>query len=220
MKYCSLLLLLLSSCAIDPVINEKIVPIAISYETDQSSDVYVFIGRKLKVTFMTNEDTSIFASTDKKFFAQYEVIDNVYNVLETDTIEFIGFDHYGEPEFSRFENVLLYVIKKDSEYFHLKYQFNDVYRTIQGRWAGTFSSDYNHPYLVNAKIEPVKIEFENKIEYDLRFLSLSQIHEKYPSHHYLVDYINMKAIPITGNYVKDLFELKRKGVLKARGYFK
>ncbi|WP_064966747.1 hypothetical protein [Tenacibaculum ovolyticum] len=94
---------------------------------DESINLKVFIGEKILVNeFDPNKNNekkvidSITGDTiirktyvmDRGFLAKYKVVQNVFNDLKTDTIEFLVYDHYGRPEFENYENVLLYISLK------------------------------------------------------------------------------------------------------------
>ena len=74
---------------------------------------------------------------DQGFIARYKVITNVFNDLNSDTIEFKAFDHYGRPGFEKNKFVLLYLSysEEDSIFYHRKYQFDEVKKS-KGKWTG------------------------------------------------------------------------------------
>lgn len=148
---------------------------------NDSINLYAFIGQKISlVQYDSNKDyksngkmviDSITGDTmimksyvlDNAFDARYKVIQCVYNNLETDTIEFKVYDHYGRPAFENYSIVLLYISKSEdgSYYFHQKYQFDPLFKTNKRSWKGK-----------------------------------------------------------NGESIKDLFNLKKESVFKARGIFK
>lgn len=120
---------------------------------DKNVNLNAFIGQKISITeFDPNENNteividSMTGDTirrvkyvmDKGFKSKYKVVKNVFNDLETDTIEFIAFDHYGRPEFEKYKNVILYISfnKEKGYYFHQKYQFQKVQKDKNGIWKG------------------------------------------------------------------------------------
>ena len=121
--------------------------------TDETVNLYAFVGEKISIVeFDPNEhserkeidsitgDTIIHVELimDNAFKARYKVIENVFNKLESDTIEFNSYDHYGRPQFESFKNVLLYVSldKKDGNYYQQKYQFDVVEKNKRNEWRG------------------------------------------------------------------------------------
>ncbi|MFO7745171.1 MAG: hypothetical protein R6V36_07295 [Psychroflexus sp.] len=119
---------------------------------DKSVNLYAFIGEKISVQnferepseskkIMGKDGDSVVQTTiyfDQRFRAKYKVIRNVFNDLETDTIEFFAYDHYGRPAFENFENSILYLSlnKEKNQYYLQKYQFDPVKRTKSGTWKG------------------------------------------------------------------------------------
>lgn len=75
---------------------------------------------------------------DNAFKVRYRVVENVFNKLESDTIEFNSYDHYGRPQFESFKNVLLYISldKEDGNYYQQKYQFDVVEKNKRNEWRG------------------------------------------------------------------------------------
>ncbi len=183
----------------------------------ENNKLFVFVGQKISVEELTVAHRKDAIIMDEVYKAKYLVIQKVYGSFSSDTIEFVAYDHYGIPQFSKFENVLLYVSANRGLYYHQKYMYNDVYLTKDGRWAGTYAEqDYGHEYNKNTTIRPVKLEFKQEVSYPTirKPLSSPSINIKYPKPYFKT--IGTKAIAIYGNYIEDLFILKRDGYLKAR----
>lgn len=162
-----------------------------NYGAFDTSRLFVFVGEKISVELLPHRAGSM----DDCFKAKYVILEKVYGNFSDDTIEFVAYDHYGTPAFSEFKTVLLYVSADSGTYYHQKYMYNDVYKTKDGRWAGPYAvDDYEHAYNKHTKIKPVKIEFPEKT-------------------------IGDTAIAIYGNYVEELFALKKTGVLTSRKLF-
>ncbi|HYD89875.1 MAG TPA: hypothetical protein VEA37_00115, partial [Flavobacterium sp.] len=106
--------------------------------------------------------------------------------------------------------VLLYLSADSGTYYHQKYMYNDVYKTKDGGWAGTYArNDYNHPYNKYTTIKPIKIDFIERVAY----LKNDEYSEPY------FKTVGDSVIAMYGNYVDELFTLKRNGFLTARGMF-
>ena len=120
---------------------------------DESVNLFAFIGEKISVTeFDPNENNTkieidsisgdtirrVSFSMDNGFKNKYRVIQNVFNDLKKDTIEFVAYDHYGRPAYENYENVMLYISlnKEKGHYYHQKYQFDPVEKTKNGTWKG------------------------------------------------------------------------------------
>jgi hypothetical protein len=151
---------------------------------EKLNTLFCFVGEKIELKELKDESGEF----DAAYLGTYKILERVYGHFDADTITFRAYSHRGFPEFGNFSTVLLYVSKKDTIYYHEKYQFNEVYKTTNNRWAG-FSRDY-YDQIDNASlIKAEKIEFKDF------------------------------ALPDTGNYVEDLFRLKKNGVLTYRGLF-
>ena len=87
---------------------------------------------------------------DYAFKVRFKILQNVFNELKTDTIEFITYNHYGRPGFERYKNSIIYISKNErgGYYYHQKYQFNPLKR-VNREWQGL-------------KGESIKELFENK----------------------------------------------------------
>jgi hypothetical protein len=183
----------------------------------ENNKLFVFVGHKISVDTLPY----IEGSMDGGFKAKYLIVQKVFGNFSNDTIEFLAFDHYGIPPFSEYNDALLFVSADSGTYFHQKYQYNAVYQTKDGQWAGTYAfNDYEHEYNKRTKVKPVKIDFAQPVYYSFRKITeqgdtLTRI---LPKPYFKT--VGDGAIAVYGNYVNDLFILKRDGVLTAREIFK
>jgi hypothetical protein len=187
-----------------------------NYGANDSNRLFVFVGEKISVEPLPHGQYSM----DNGFKAIYEILEKVYGDFPEDTIEFVAYDHCGTPPFSKFKNVLLYVSADSGIYYHQKYMYNDVYKTKDGHWAGTYAGDdYEHAYNKHTKIKPIKIGFTEKISYPTKMEDDEgrQFTLSYPRPYFKT--VDDSAIAIYGNYIEDLFALKKSGILAARGLF-
>lgn len=191
----------------------------------RKDSLYVFVGEKIKIDKIPYEidtfsDGRVSIPMDARFNCEYRIIQNIYGNYPTDTIKFKAYDHYGTPTFSRYDNVMLFVsIAPDGTLYHQKYQYFNLYKTEDDKWASPYSADdYNHPYLKDkADIKPERIRFNPSVSFDVSKLEDSDIKYWFPKKYYLIKEGN--AYPKYGNYILELFELKKRGVLQARGIF-
>lgn len=182
---------------------------------DKNPNLYVFVGEKISITDCEDVYYCDMISMDSKFSAIYKIHEMVYGSYCVDTIKFTVYDHYGRPNFGKFQNVLLYVSEYCGEFFHQKYLFTDVYKTTDGRWASPYQfGDYSR-LDSTSKLKPEIVKFEAPIEYDISRFPPEQQIKYYPSPYYRIE--NNKAIAVYGNYIPELFEIKKKTILKARG---
>ncbi|MBS0646241.1 MAG: hypothetical protein JSR97_06585 [Verrucomicrobia bacterium] len=183
----------------------------------ENNRLFVFVGHKISVDPLPHEKGSM----DGGFKAKYLVIEKVFGNFSYDTIEFAAYDHYGIPPFSEYNDALLFVSADSGTYYHQKYQYNDVYKTKDGQWAGTYAfDDYEHEYNKKTRIKPTKIEFAKPVYYPLKKVTEQgdTLRHSLPKPYFKT--VGDSALAIYGNYVKDLFLLKRDGVLTARDIFK
>jgi len=186
-----------------------------NYGANDSNRLFAFVGERLLVEPLPHKRGSI----DNSFKAKYAILEKVYGNFPYDTIEFVAYDHYGTPPFSKFKNVLLYVEADSGTYYHEKYLYNDVYKTKSGRWAGSYTGDYEHAYNKHTKIKPVKIDFAERVVYPTKAIVYSGSQVTYAYHKPYFKIVDDSAIAIYGNFVEELFTLKKTGVLTARGFF-
>ena len=176
----------------------------------------MFIGEKVSVTFIPPEKGEI--PFDNQYLAKYRIIEPFRGTFDGKEIEFTVYDHMGDPAFSHFRHVLLYVELHEGKYYHSKYMFSPLYKTKDGRWAGPYDAyDYQHEYNKGTPIKPVRIDFAEPLIVDIPRLESSEIKKWFPEPYYRIQ--GRKATAVYGNYVPELFLLKQGGVLKARGDF-
>ncbi|MFT3705130.1 MAG: hypothetical protein QM802_22375 [Agriterribacter sp.] len=201
----------------------------------KKDSLYVFVGEKIEVkewpqpktiesidTTIVNGDTIISKrvslSMDSRFIARYKILQQVYGTFKSDTIEFLAFDHYGTPAFSKYKYVMLFVTNYNGKLYHEKYQYFDVYKTKSGRWASSYKvGDYEHDYNKSTTVKPELIDFVKQVSYNIKGRSKEDIDYLFPSPYFKI--VGQKAVAVWGNYVAQLFELKKGGILKARGIF-
>lgn len=155
-------------------------------------DLIVFVGQRLSVTPQTPEPEVL----DEKFEARYRVLKVVFGSYDTSNITFTVYDHYGSPRFAKYDAALMFVSRYEGKLYHQKYQFFPVYPTKDGRWASPGDPYRMEPPVHRGDLRPVPIEFAIPVLDE-------QTQQPYTE----------------GNYVEDLFIVKKNGVLKARGWF-
>ncbi|KFE99920.1 hypothetical protein IX39_04525 [Chryseobacterium formosense] len=191
----------------------------------KSVNLYAFVGKKISITeFDPNENNDLNKTfryevdeetgdsvkviskrdiMDGAFKCKYQVLRKMFNYLDSDTIEFIAYDHYGTPGFAEKDSVILYLSKsKDgSHYFHQKYQYDQVYRNRKGNY-------YSYPkFSGNESPETIKgmTGFDKTFsdeKYDVSQLNPDVIKMYYPPKFYKIE--NNFAIPIKAIYLNRL----------------
>lgn len=186
---------------------------------DSLPELYVIAAKKIKLTDEENDNyCESMIALDSKFNAEYKIVQSLYGHYEKDTINFTVYDHNGRPAFEEFDNVLIYVAKYCDKLIHLKYQFSNIYKTADGRWAVPYNL-YDYQKLPdNITITPEIIDFENPVEFETKDWAKEYIAKRFPEPYYKKEGAKMRAI--YGNYIEDIFTLKKSTVLKSYGFFK
>lgn len=177
---------------------------------EKNNTLFAFVGEKIHITSLPEEEGSM----DGCVKATYRVLVPVYGNYDKDTISFIAYDHFGRFNFGRSRHALLYVSKYKGIYYHEKYQFTAVYRTKNGRWAGDGSWDYRD----SSSIKPEKIDF---IEEEVHHFFITEENGTLYDMGYDTPYFRREDHPpvIYGNYIEQLFELKKNGALRIHDRF-
>lgn len=177
--------------------------------------MFVFVGEKIEVKEVTTKEYSF----DGEYHAKYKVLQSVYGECDGDSIEFTAYSHRGFPDFGNYKNSLLFVSKEGDSFFHEKYQFYDVYPTKNKRWAGPYSVlDFGRDGKEHNGVKPEIIDFEPEVSFLFsKMENQKEIDCWFPPPYYRLD--SIKATAVYGNYIEDLFKIKKNGVLAYRGLF-
>lgn len=192
---------------------EKCIPYVACKDTIPSN-VYIFLGQKLRIAYDPGPyycGESLL--TNLQFNAEYKILEQWFGHYTKDTIRFTAFDHYGRPEFSRYEQVLLFVSEYCGSLYHEKYQYFELYKTADGKWASP-GDPYRYDQYHKKDLVAQTIRFADDVWFDVSKLSEAAIKLQYPEPYYKIE--GQKAIPVMGSYVDDLITVKKEGVLKAR----
>lgn len=193
---------------------------SIEIEQDKNNKLFVFVGEKIEVVPFEPETEEGEVLMDASFKAKYRVIQKIYGKYDKDIIEFEVYDHYGIPPFSKYKDVLLFVSEYEGKLYHEKYQFFDVYKTKDGRWASC-GDPYRFDDYHRKNIKAINLEFEESLIFNLDEYKKDYrpdfVKEFFKSPYFKIT--GNKAECIKGVFVEDLFRIKKEGVLKARGLF-
>lgn len=186
-------------------------------EANRPTKVYVFVGEKIQVESFEPKLESSEILMNAAFKAKYKVIQNVFGNYNKDVIEFEVYDHYGKPPFSKYQNVLLFVSEYGGKLYHEKYQYFDVYKTKDGKWASC-GDPYRFDNYHRKNIKTVNLEFDKPLIFNLNDYNkeFGRVFFKQP--YFRV--VGNQAECVQGLYVDGLFTVKKEGVLKARKIFK
>ncbi len=185
-------------------------------QENKPTNFYVFVGEKIEVKEFQPETEKNVILMDSAFKAKYRVIQNLYGNYNKDTIEFEVYDHYGTPPFSQYNNVLLFVSEYNGKLYHEKYQYFDVYKTKDGRWASC-GDPYRFDEYHRKEFKSATLEFDAPLLFDLTEFNPKYIKAVFKEPYFKIN--GNKAECSMGAYVDELFTIKKEGVLKARGLF-
>lgn len=193
-----------------------------------SLNLYAFVGKKISVEEfdpnLNNEEITIDSITGEKtiktryimdygYIAKYLLIENVFNNLNRDTIEFLAYDHYGRPGFEDYDTVLLYISKSKNEehYFHQKYQYDQMFTDKKGRYytypkfLGTMYSAYKDS--LNGFNSDIK-----NVKYPINHIDKENLEVYYPKKFY--SYKDGFAYPTKGVYLNEIINYRLKTMFK------
>lgn len=184
-------------------------------EIEKNNTLFVFVGEKISVSPIPFRPGDF----DNGVKAKYKILQAVYGNYNRNVIDFNAYDHYGIPEFTKYKTVLLFVSEEEGKFYQEKYMFDPVFKTKDGRWAGPYSNEYGHSYNKHTTIKPQKIDFVEEVSFPTkgRDDNGTEFTLTYPEPYFKT--VGDKAFVIYGNYIEELFKLKRDGVLTARELF-
>ncbi|MBH0010800.1 hypothetical protein I6F66_01730 [Pseudoalteromonas sp. NZS100_1] len=98
------------------------------FSKENNSKYFVFIGEK--VSFEHVQPNKGERTFDRQYLSTYKIIAPVLGEYNGKEIMFTAFDHYGKPPFLKYDHVLLYLVLQDGRYYHSKYQYTPLYKTL------------------------------------------------------------------------------------------
>ena len=186
---------------------------------DSNSKLLVIVGEKISIREEDQPPDSSLTLRYAKFTAHYRILEKVCGDYRQDTISFTAFDHYGFPSFGNYQHALLYLNVTKEGIFHEIYLFSPLYRTKDNRWASPYSMpDHNRGHK-RITVKPEKIDFAKEVSFNIDGFTRTKTQKWYPEPYYRIDKVNKKAIAVMGNYVPELFQLKKETVLNSRGIY-
>ncbi|MET4727613.1 hypothetical protein ABIE09_001417 [Lysobacter enzymogenes] len=184
----------------------------------EEENLLVFVGEKISVAQFEPELPPNTLMMDGAFKARFRVVKVIYGRYDGEVIEFDAYDHYGVPPFAAYDHSLLFVSRDGEGFVQQKYQYFPVFRTRDGEWNGCGPTG---PRIVE--------EWRGVVAtHPARFAEDAYIplpHDRprgrdrqwYARPHFRIE--GDRAYCLTGSSLGDLFELKKRTVLKARGLF-
>jgi hypothetical protein len=191
---------------------------------EKPTKLYVFIGKKIKIWGSPSSYCNAFAF-DSRALSKYLVIKNIYGDFKKDTIQFTSYVHSSPLEqnyipfkasFADYDYCLLYVLKYKGELIQIKYLFDDVYMTKEGKWASPLKPKGLFHTISPDLFKPNKINFITPIEFEYEDIFFKQLKENFPEAYTKIS--DGKITVNYGYYVEDLFEIRKTGALKEFDY--
>ena len=191
---------------------------------EKPTKLYVFIGKKIKIWQSPSSYCNV-GAIDSRAIAKYLVIKNIYGDFKKDTIQFTSYTHSYpmiqnyipfKGSFAEYDYCLLYVLQYKGELIQIKYLFDDVYMTKEGKWASPLKPKGLFNTISPDLFKPEKINFITPIEFEYEDIFFNQMKENFSG-----DYTKIsdgKIIVDYGYYVEDLFEIRKKDRLKDYEY--
>jgi len=184
---------------------------------DQQVNLVAFIGRRLDIREIVEPIPDGSIRFNSKHRARYQVLQVIFGTYPAPEIEFSAYEHMGLG-FDRFETVLLYVSREGDDLIQQKYQFQPVFMTERGTWAGCGDPYAGEPAPDKRTVHAIPLIFAPEVTFETAGLTESQIHARFPSPYFQISH--GVAICRMGATPEDLLRVKREGVLKWRGVFR
>ncbi|MEL7312726.1 MAG: hypothetical protein AAFN07_14525 [Pseudomonadota bacterium] len=151
-------------------------------------------------------ETVLSICMDSIFNARYRIEQALSDELTTGAaIEFTVADHYGTPDFADYQTALLFVVKDDDAYYHLKYTWANAFPTTEGRFA-----ECGCQHKTNDETRGCEdIVFDPAVVIDLTHASRFAIDEYETDPAFEVR--GAQAVCIRGQYAETVFEIELEG---------
>ena len=186
----------------------------VACEQKQPSNFYIFVAEKIYGEYEADPYYCKVVMLDGGGMKYtYKIKEKIYGDYPKDTIVFKSYSHLGRPMIEYYDTVLLFVGEYCGKLYQEKYQFFDLYKTKDGRWASPGDPYKFDKYQEDKTIKAQSIDFDPFIRIstippdddDQRF-------QEYEAPYYRL--MGDKAVPLMGTYIKDLIKVKMGGSLK------
>jgi len=183
----------------------------------KASEIYVFIGKKIKTWGVPSGHCN--SDFNSRIDAKYLILENIYGKFPKDTIEFSSYSHEVTiyKKFHDYEEVLLYVLKYCDNNEKVKYLYDEVYKTKNGKWATPLNYQRHLSKIDSTHyIKPKKIDFINQIIPNYKKQHDKGIKKSFPELYNKT--FNGETSIIYGYYPHDLFKIRQKNWLEEYKY--
>ena len=151
-----------------------------------------FVGKKIGLQNVENHCPKDMICLDSRYNARYRIDELLVGEHEDATIDFIVYDHYGTPKFSKHDRVVIYVSQTEDGYVHHKYAYDILNPTKSKKYAfcGDPYADYDAAAIEkHGRIDleafefspSVKVKLQNHFlnEEDMKGMSQTNIREDF-----------------------------------------
>lgn len=150
---------------------------------DKKDNLLVFIGQKVSLTEQPPQCKDCLIG-NAHFVANYRILDTLHGNHRGGTITFDVFDHYGVPGFSKYDTVLLYVLRRpDGSWVHDKYQFNDLYKGVDDEWY-TCGDPYARYPNATRTVHARPVQFAQPVSYPVATFRDDFVKARFPADYY------------------------------------
>lgn len=195
-----------------------------SSHAEKPTKLYVFIGKEIKSWVSPSSYCNV-GALDSRTLSKYLVIKKIYGDYKKDTIQFTAYVHESplrqdyipfKGSFADYDYCLFYVLEFKGELIQIKYLFDDVYMTTEGKWASPLKPTGLFNTISPDLFKPKKINFITPIEFEYEEIFSKQMKEIFPEAYSKIG--NGKIRVDYGYYIEDLFEIRKIGRLKEFDY--
>ena len=180
---------------------------------EDKGELLIFIGKKIKVEDGEQENFCDYINVDHKYIAEYEIIEILEGSYDKSFIEFTSYEHSGRNyNFYDYDYSIIYLKKSCGKYFHYKYQYDPLYKSIDNDFVSTYDyslfdslkSSYQD---FNLKIKKIKTPPTFKIS----SISLN-VENRYPKPFYKL--FRKKAQANYGFTANTIYKVRLKNILQ------
>jgi len=187
-------------------------------ECNEEPETVIILGKKQEVIFEEPkkycEEDDQFIPFNDKYLATFEVIETLHGQLNNKQLKFITYDHYSDPKFAYYEHSIIYLFRKCGTYYNSKHRYQDIYKTVDGRWASPYNPNHHRSQNNKSNITPIPIDFLKSVIYKYhKDLSKNLINRRYPKPYYKHFKGYVKAV--YGNYIPELLKINRKPFIES-----
>jgi len=137
------------------------------FPCEEDAEILVFIGKKINVDYEIQENYCDYINVDIQYKAKYQILKILKGEHKDTFIEFNSFEHPVRGDnFYNYEHAILYLKKKCNKYYHIKYQYDPLYKSEDNKFITT----YDYPLFNRLKKSYLEFQLDlKKFKYNPRF---------------------------------------------------